>query len=409
VRIEVDPGAEAQVDFGSAGEMVDPETGEVRRAWVFVMTLSHSRHQYATLVFDQKIATWLRCHRQAFEYFGGVPRKIVVDNLKAAIVKAVIHDPVAQRSYRECAEHYGFLISPCRPRTPRHKGKVESGVHYVKRSFLAGRTFRDLHTANAQLLGWIERIAGRRCHGTIKEQPLKRFQKVERAALGILPSAPYDLGVWKKAKLHPDCHVVVDGAYYSAPYRLIGQALWVRANGRDVCIFYDYERLATHRWGPPGTRRTVSSHYPPEKAAWMMATPRFCLQRAREIGEATGRFMERLLGDHPMDRLRGAQAVVRLATKYGEKRLERACRRALCFEEISAGSLRRILQKGLETEPLPEISPCRCRREAFVFARPGSEIFFVKQGGPDHGHQAAVDPQAEVATALGHPGDPGCA
>ena len=111
VRIEVEAGSEAQVDFGYSGEMMDPRTGEVRRSWVFVMTLSHSRHQYAVLVFDQKIDTWLRCHREAFEYFGGVPVRIVLDNLKAAIVNAVLYDPVAQRNYRECAEHYGFLIS----------------------------------------------------------------------------------------------------------------------------------------------------------------------------------------------------------------------------------------------------------------------------------------------------------
>lgn len=377
VRIEVAPGAEAQVDFGSAGEMVDPETGEVRRAWVFVMTLSHSRHQFATFVFDQKVETWLHCHRQAFEYFGGVPARIVVDNLKAAIVRAVLHDPVAHRSYRECAEHYDFLISPCRPRTPRHKGKVESGVKYLKRNFLAGKDFRDILVANEKLLWWIETVAGVRCHGTTKQQPLERFRQVEQAALTPLPKVPYDLGVWKKAKLHPDCHVVADGAYYSAPHRLIGEQLWVRTNGRDVCIFHDYERLATHRWGPPGTRRTIRAHYPPEKAAWMMATPRFCRQRAREIGEATSEFMERLLGDHPMDRLRGAQGVIRMATKYGPQRLERACYRALCFEEISVTSLKRILEKGLEAEPLPEISPCHHRQEAFVFARPGSEIFFT--------------------------------
>lgn len=122
VRIETAPGGEAQVDFGSAGEMIDPWTRELKRAWVFVMTLSHSRHQYVTFVFDQKVSTWIRCHREAFEYFGGVPRRIVIDNLKSAIVKAALHDPVVERSYRECSEHYGFMISPCRVRTPEHKG-----------------------------------------------------------------------------------------------------------------------------------------------------------------------------------------------------------------------------------------------------------------------------------------------
>src|SRR5712692_3864467 len=121
LRLEVDPGTEAQVDFGFAGQLLDPESARVRRAWVFVMTLSCSRHQYAELVFDQTIDTWLRLHRAAFDFFGGVPRRVVLDNLRAAIVHAALYDPEVQRSYREFAEHYGFLIAPCRPRTPEHK------------------------------------------------------------------------------------------------------------------------------------------------------------------------------------------------------------------------------------------------------------------------------------------------
>jgi transposase len=122
LRLEVDPGEEAQVDFGFGGLYRDPESDRLRRAWAFVMTLSCSRHQYAELAFDQRLATWLRLHRAAFEFFGGVPRRVVLDNLRAAIVHAALYDPEVQRSYREFAEHYGFLIAPCRPRTPEHKG-----------------------------------------------------------------------------------------------------------------------------------------------------------------------------------------------------------------------------------------------------------------------------------------------
>lgn len=209
-RIETGPGEEAQVDFGYAGRMRDRTTGEVKRAWFFVMTLSHSRHQFVRFVFDQSVETWLRCHRLAFEWFGGVPRRVKLDNLKAAIVKAVVDDPVAQRSYREFAEHYGFLISPCRPRTPQHKGKVESGVHYVKRNFLAGQEFSDLQETNEKVELWVIRVAGLRVHGTIQERPLARFEKAERAALLPLPPAPYDMGLWANPKLHPDCHLWIE-------------------------------------------------------------------------------------------------------------------------------------------------------------------------------------------------------
>jgi transposase len=258
LRLEVDPGAEAQVDFGFAGEFLDPERGRVRRAWVFVMTLSCSRHQYAELVFDQTVATWLRLHRTAFEFFGGVPRRVVLDNLRAAIVHAALYDPEVQRSYRDCAEHYGFLIAPCRPRTPEHKGKVEQGgVHYVKRNALAGRAFRDVHEGNRHLLRWCVETAGHRVHGTIKQVPLEVFDTLERPALQPLPLTPWEAVEWKRAKLHADCHIVFAGAYYSAPHRLLGERLWVRATLSKVELFHDYTLVATHRPARPGQRRTL--------------------------------------------------------------------------------------------------------------------------------------------------------
>jgi len=127
VRVHTAPGEEAQVDFGSAGSFLDPGSGRLRTAYVFVMTLCYSRHQYAELVFDQKIPTWISCHRHAFEWFGGVVRRVVPDNLKAAVLEASLYDPVLGEPYRRMAQHYGFLVSPTRPRTPEHKGKVEMG------------------------------------------------------------------------------------------------------------------------------------------------------------------------------------------------------------------------------------------------------------------------------------------
>jgi transposase len=152
VRLEVGPGEESQVDFSYAG-LIPRAPGEPpAKTWVFVMTLSHSRHQYVELVQDQTVGTWLALHRNAFAFFGGVPRKVVLDNLKAGIIKASVTDPEVQRAYRDCAEHYGFIISPCVPRSPEHKGKVERDVQYVKRSFLAGRTIRSLDEGNEEAI-----------------------------------------------------------------------------------------------------------------------------------------------------------------------------------------------------------------------------------------------------------------
>jgi transposase len=174
VRVHTAPGEEAQVDFGSAGRLFDPRTKRLRTAYVFVATLSYSRHQYAEIVFDQKVPTWLALHRRAFESWGGVPRRIVLDNLKSAVIRASLIDPVLAEGYRRMAQHYGFLVSPTRPGTPEHKGKVENGVHYVKRNFMAGQQFLDIDEANHRLAIWVRDTAGARCHGTTHEAPLKR-------------------------------------------------------------------------------------------------------------------------------------------------------------------------------------------------------------------------------------------
>jgi transposase len=130
VRIETKPGEEAQVDFGYAGLTIEPATGKRRKTWVFVMVLSWSRHLFAWLVYDQTVATWLECHRRAFEYFGGVPGRIVLDNLKAAIIRACRDEPEVQRAYREFALHYGFLIDPNPPARPNLKAMAS---HYTSR------------------------------------------------------------------------------------------------------------------------------------------------------------------------------------------------------------------------------------------------------------------------------------
>ena len=385
LRVEVDPGDEAQVDFGFGGQFLDPESRRVRRAWVFVMTLSCSRHQYAELVFDQTVDTWVRLHRVAFEFFGGVPHRVVLDNLRAAIVRAALYDPEVQRSYRECAEHYGFLIAPCRPRTPQHKGKVEQGgVHYVKRNALAGRAFRDLHDANRHVLRWCVEIAGRRVHGTTKRIPLEVFDQAERAALAPLPPTPWELAEWKQAKLHPDCHVVFAAAYYSAPHRLIGQRLWVRATAWKVELFHEHTLVATHRRARPGQRRTLPAHLPPDKVHFLLQTPAWCRERAAEVGSACGAFIDALLGDRPLDRLRSAQGVLRLAQRFGAPRLEAACARAQVVGEYRYHTIKTILLNALDQQPLPALTPPAPAAPAVAprHARPWT-TFFPDPGAED--------------------------
>lgn len=350
IRIERQPGEEAQVDFGYAGLMLDTN-GQRHRAWAFVMTLSYSRHQYVEFVFDQTVGTWLWLHQHAFEYFGGVPRKVVIDNLKAGIVQACFDDPQVQRAYRDCAEHYGFLIAPCRVRQPQEKGKVENGVHYLERSFLAGREVARRTDNNVKVLAWVEQIAGLRIHGTTRWQPLVQFQQVERTALLPLPPTPFELATWKQVKLHRDCHVQFDRAYYSAPFRYVGQTLWIRGDARTVRLWADYTLVATHpRATLPGQRATNLAHLPAEKADALTLTPERCRDEATQIGPATVQVVHQLLDEQPLDRLRSVRKLLRLAQTYTPLRLEQACTRALRFETVSYVSVKQILQQGLEAE-----------------------------------------------------------
>lgn len=371
-RKECHPGAEAEIDFGYIGRMLDAE-GNLRKAWAFVMVLSWSRYAYVEFVFDQKIETWLRCHRNALAFFGGVPRRLVIDNLKSGITQAIWDDPHVQMAYRECAEHYGFLILPCRPATPEHKGKVEGGVGYVQGRFMGGKGTLKLAQANLDVRKWCQEEAGMRIHGTTKEQPRRRFEEVEKGKLKPLPEEPYDLAIWKKAKLHRDCHIVFDNAYYSAPFRLVGQHLWVCAGTHQVRLFSEkYELVATHeRATKPGSRQTHRDHYPPEKLPGWERTRESCLAQASELGVAVQQVVGYILADPILDRVHQAGRLLRLSEKYGTQRLEAACQRALDYGDPAYKTVKGILKQNLDQESLPvfvQIPP------ALTFSRQPAEM-----------------------------------
>ena len=383
VRIEVTPGSEAQVDFGYAGLQLDPATGQLRKSWVFVMVLAWSRHLYAEVVFDQRVATWLLCHAHAFTFFAGVPERLVPDNLKAAVVRASFGgEPLIQRAYRECAEHYGFRIDPNPPRSPHLKGKVEQGgVHYVKRNFLAGREPTSIDDLNERLRRWCRETAGQRIHGTTKQQPLGRFQHVEQATLLPLPREPFDPASWKQVTVYRDCYVTFEGSYYSVPFRLVGQAVWVRGGARTVSLYTtDHELVATHdRAHEPGQRQTLLDHLPPDKVAGVVLSRERCQLQADAIGPATSSLVQHLLAHRPEDRLRSAARLLHLAPTYGPERLERACARAQHFGEVDYPTVKRILAAGLDAAPLAASTPLLAPR--YTFVRQAGEFVASLLGG----------------------------
>ena len=353
--LDFEPGDTAQVDFGAGPVITDVHTGETFKTWVFVMVLAWSRHQYAELVRDQKVETWLGCHRRAFEWFAGVPTRVTIDNPKCAITRACYHDPQVQRAYGECAEGYGFLINALPPREPKKKGRVEAGVKYVKANFLPLREFRTLGDANQQLQDWVMGTAGNRIHGTTHEKPLTHFAETERHLLTPLPDSPPELASWTRAKVHGDCHVQLEKCRYSVPYRLVGQSLWLRASETTVRVYREQEMVAIHpRLFRPGQRSTLPEHRPPEAQAYAMRDPQWCLRQAERLGPACHALIEQLFADRVLDNLRAAQGIVNLSKRYGAARVEAAATRALAFDSPHYRTVKTILENGLDQQPLDE-------------------------------------------------------
>ncbi len=348
VPLDFAPGESAQVDFGAGPALI--EGGRRIKTWVFVMVLSFSRLLYAELVRDQSVATWLGCHRRAFEFFGGITAQVRIDNAKCAITKACATDPQVQRSYAEFALALGFRIDPCIPHTPEHKGQVERGVGYVKKSFFPTRTIDSIDTGNRELLRWCREEAGERIHGTTREQPNARFER-ERGMLIELPVRWPELCTYTQAKVHRDCHLQVQSALYSVPWHHIGQILSVKLGERCVEVYNSaHQVIAAHLKTARGTRRTDAAHLPESAQAFFSRDRAALTKAAAAVGTHCAELMQQLLGDRVVDRLRAAQGVIRLGDKYGAKSLEAACARALSFGFCDYRTVKGILQNGSEMQ-----------------------------------------------------------
>ena len=358
VRLETLAGEQSQVDFGR----VTLNLGETRKkVWAFVLSLSYSRHRFVRFVERQDTQSWLDCHIRAFEFFGGVSKTILLDNLKAGVVKADIYDPTINRAYGELERHYGFVADPTKVMTPEHKGKVERCMPTIRQQLVAGRQYRDLADANEKALTWTLTAIGMEKHGTTHEEPVLRFERDEKASLIPLPARRFETPLWKACIVHPDHHVVFDKSYYSVPTKYVGKTVWVRGTFRMTEIFLDREQIKCHvRAHKPGTWRTDMNDYPDKAKAFLFAHPAFCRKQAEELGEHVALMVGEILAPHSLRNLRKAQGVIRLGAKYGAVKLDEACRHLLSFGSTYMHSLKRVLEKGIPVKdvkpPIPDIS-----------------------------------------------------
>jgi transposase len=350
---QAEAGEQAQIDYGMLGRWLDPATGKLRTVWAFVMVLACSRHMFVRPVLKMDQRAWTECHVEAFGFFGGVPARLVPDNLKTGVDKPDLYDPKVNRSYAELAAHYGCLVDPARALKPRDKARVERPMPYVRDSFWRGREFTSLEQMQAGAARWSAEVAGQRaCRPLEGAAPSVVFETVERQALRPLPAEPFVLATWATAKIGPDIHAQVEKVLYSVPWRHIGKTADVRITGTMVQFFIGGQMVKTHPRKIRG-KATDFGDYPPEKIAFHMRTPAWCRRQAAAIGPACEHLIGELLTDNALYRLRAAQGVIGLADKHDPGRLEAACAKAVAAGDPSYRTVRGILAAGAERDQLP--------------------------------------------------------
>ena len=346
-------GEQAQIDYGMLGRWLDPVSGRLRTVWAFVMVLACSRHMFVRPVLKMDQRAWTECHVEAFAFFGGVPARLVPDNLKTGVDKPDLYDPKVNRSYAELAAHYGCLVDPARALKPRDKARVERPMPYVRDSFWRGREFTSLPQMQAEAVRWSLEVAGRRhCRPLEGAAPAAVFEAAEKDALMPLPAGPFVLATWATAKIGPDIHAQVEKVLYSVPWRHIGKTAGVRITASMVQFFIGGELVKSHPRKVRG-KQTDFGDYPPEKIAFHMRTPQWCRKQAAAIGPSCEYLTGELLADNALYRLRAAQGVIGLADKHDPGRLEAACAKAIAAGDPSYRTVRGILAAGTERDQLP--------------------------------------------------------
>ena len=353
------PGRDLELDFGELGRFLNDD-GEVKKVWLFSLRLRHSRLAYREIVLNQKLPTFLMGHVHAFEYFNGVPAKCIPDNLKAAVILSSIDNDGINHAYQELAEYYGFIIDPCLPRTPEHKGGVEGDVKYFKRDFLSYflakqrdmgisiPMIRDLLEAKQQ---WEQETAHVHLIQGIGRSPLELFASEEKQALRPLPQHRFEIAVWRRCAVRRDWRIMLESSYYSVPYHLIDETVDVRMTNSLIRIFHNHQEVALHeRATKKWEYKRKTEHAPPYEEAVLQSSRDGLLALSQEVGPFTHQFVQSLLSHPSIDKLKPIRHLLGLSKKYSRERLEKACERACICQLLSYKSVKSILETGLDSQ-----------------------------------------------------------
>jgi transposase len=355
------PGEIMDVDFGELGRFLDVDQVP-RRVWLFSLRLRHSRKAFRMIVLDQTAHTFLMGHVYAFEHFNGVPKICVLDNLKAGIIRSTIDNDMVNRSYQELAEHYGFIISPCLPRAPEHKGGIESDVKYSKKNFLsyflakqkeAGVGIPKISDLNESLIQWDKEIADVHLIHGVGRSPLAIFKSDEEKVLKPLPKYRWEPTSWSQCIVRKEWRIMVDCAYYSVPFQLIGETVDVCSTHISIRIFHQNKEVTLHeRARKKWEYKRKTEHAPPFQEAVLQCSRDGLLALAEDIGTFTYQVAHTILSHPSVDKLRPVRLLLNLANKYSKERLEKACCRAFNCKLFSTSSVKNILENNLDSQPL---------------------------------------------------------
>jgi len=342
------------VDYcGPTMAVVNPDTGEIRTAQIFVAVLGASNYTFACASWSQKQADWLQAHVQAFEYFGGVPEVVVPDNLKSAVRKTNRYEPDINPSYQQLAAHYGVAVVPARPYKPKDKAKAEVAVQVVERWIMARlrhQTFFTLSSLNQAIRLLLDDL-NRRPFKKLPGSRLSQFEQLDKPVLRALPTQAYQYAEVKQARVHIDYHIEYDKHYYSVPHHLVKQRVEVQASEQTVAIYHQGQRVACHaRSYRKGAHSTCEEHMPRAHLAIHEWSPGRFLRWAADIGPETCAVVKHILEEkrHKEQSYRRILGLLGNAKKYGRERLNNACGRALLINSPTRTSVESILKQGLD-------------------------------------------------------------
>ena len=340
------PGEEAEIDFGYLG-LQPSNDGNKSRAYVFSVKLSYSRKEYHEITDDQKISSVLKGLKNAFEYFGGVPTKLKVDNMRTAILKNQHYDLQFNQDLLEFAYHYGIVIKPCPPYKPNQKGKVESCVKYVKNNFLIGRSFTSRVDMQKQLRAWTDTYANKRIHGTTKRIPDEVFGKYEKSKLQKLPENDFTFFDRGTRVVKRNCHINFKANYYSVPSKFVGKNVCIRWTDNILRIIYEAEEIAVHKISQTnaGQYITQRSHMPDYKCYSETEYQAKYESKMVEIGEYAHDYFKEILLTKGNYWFRTVRGILGLASTYGNQRVNLTLKRAIAFGVTDLTTIRSICEK----------------------------------------------------------------